>query len=302
MYGCILSPVDERDYQLKDFITRGTRPEVFMHENQAPVLNQGSVGSCVAHAIATMFWHFENMDYSTDDIYHDRESTDHQGSGMITREALKKGQKRGVVLKKYIPTNTEYPSDTVKALIKYLTNVDIHKNKIGTYVRCADMDDICEAVYQNGAAVFVLDVKTSFRAHYLKNESNWVLPVPSDKETSSGYHCVCVVGYNKDGIVIQNSWGEHWGYNGLAVLPWDYPVLEAWSVTDLVKDWDVIKLIIDSKEVFINGETVQIDVPAQIVNSRTLVPIRFIAEALGCEVEYTDEGGVRMVTITKERS
>jgi hypothetical protein len=50
-----------------------------------------------------------------------------------------------------------------------------------------------------------------------------------------------------------------------------------------------IKLTIDSKEIVVNGTAKELDVPAQIVDSRTLVPLRAIFEALGASVEWNAE-------------
>ncbi|MBR5528260.1 MAG: copper amine oxidase N-terminal domain-containing protein, partial [Clostridia bacterium] len=50
-----------------------------------------------------------------------------------------------------------------------------------------------------------------------------------------------------------------------------------------------IKLTIDSKEIVKNGEKSELDVPAQIVEGRTLVPLRAIFEALGASVEWNGE-------------
>ena len=49
----------------------------------------------------------------------------------------------------------------------------------------------------------------------------------------------------------------------------------------------------------INGENknVELDVPPQIVNDRTLVPVRAVSEALGCTVGW--DGETRTVTITQ---
>lgn len=47
-----------------------------------------------------------------------------------------------------------------------------------------------------------------------------------------------------------------------------------------------IWLKIGSKSTKINGTSVNIDVPAQVVNDSTLVPIRFISESLGAKVEW----------------
>lgn len=50
-----------------------------------------------------------------------------------------------------------------------------------------------------------------------------------------------------------------------------------------------IKLRIDSNIATIDGEEVEIDVPATIIDGRTLTPSRFVAEALGADVDWDDE-------------
>ena len=44
-----------------------------------------------------------------------------------------------------------------------------------------------------------------------------------------------------------------------------------------IKDNDIIKLQIGNKKANINGEEFLLDVPATFINSRTLVPVRFIS-------------------------
>lgn len=58
-----------------------------------------------------------------------------------------------------------------------------------------------------------------------------------------------------------------------------------------------IKLKINSNIAYVNGKEVILDTEPIIHNNRTLVPIRFIAENLGCEVEWDDKG--REVIIKK---
>lgn len=55
------------------------------------------------------------------------------------------------------------------------------------------------------------------------------------------------------------------------------------------KDHINIILEIDSQEASINGKMKELDSPATIVGGRTLVPIRFIAEELGMDVEWLSE-------------
>lgn len=48
----------------------------------------------------------------------------------------------------------------------------------------------------------------------------------------------------------------------------------------------VVQLFINSKIAFVNGEEVEMDVPAQIIFDRTMVPVRFISEAIGAQVRW----------------
>lgn len=46
---------------------------------------------------------------------------------------------------------------------------------------------------------------------------------------------------------------------------------------------------IGNTSAYVNGKTVNLDVPATIVNNRTLVPLKFIAEALDCSVDWNGD-------------
>ena len=51
------------------------------------------------------------------------------------------------------------------------------------------------------------------------------------KET--GGHAFALVGYTRDGFIIQNSWGANWGFNGFAILSyqdWVANGMDAWVV------------------------------------------------------------------------
>jgi hypothetical protein len=59
----------------------------------------------------------------------------------------------------------------------------------------------------------------------------------------------------------------------------------------------VIKLKIGSLYPTINGQVNKIDVPSQILNSRTLVPLRFVSESLGADVEWVERERDIYITI-----
>ncbi|RUS46743.1 copper amine oxidase N-terminal domain-containing protein [Cohnella sp. AR92] len=55
----------------------------------------------------------------------------------------------------------------------------------------------------------------------------------------------------------------------------------------IIKGDVVIVLKVDSKIVYVNQKEVQIDVPAYLENSRTFVPLRFVSQVMGAEVEWS---------------
>jgi hypothetical protein len=67
-----------------------------------------------------------------------------------------------------------------------------------------------------------------------------------------------------------------------AVVDWD-PVARR---VEIVFNEDVVTLIIDSTDAYMNGQLKKLDVPARIVDGRTLIPARFISESLHAEVDW----------------
>jgi hypothetical protein len=74
-----------------------------------------------------------------------------------------------------------------------------------------------------------------------------------------------------------------------------------WKIDEFGHVWvdkgdDRLHLRIGSDLAELNGWTYQLDVPAQIINDRTYLPIRFTAEAMGAGVEW--DGATQTVIIT----
>lgn len=65
------------------------------------------------------------------------------------------------------------------------------------------------------------DIVTHYKYTRGNKEVNVALPVIQKAEEADGGHAVAIVGYTKDGFIIQNSWGTGWGYNGFALLPYE---------------------------------------------------------------------------------
>lgn len=60
-------------------------------------------------------------------------------------------------------------------------------------------------------------------------------------------------------------------------------------------DGTTVILTIDNPNAAVNGKSITLDVPAMIMNGRTVVPTRFVAEATGADVGWN--GAMRRVTI-----
>lgn len=68
------------------------------------------------------------------------------------------------------------------------------------------------------------------------------------------------------------------------------------QTVEAIKGSTTIVLQIGSYTAYVNGEQVILDQPAEIINGRTMVQIRFVSEALGAKVEW--EGSTNSVIIT----
>lgn len=56
-----------------------------------------------------------------------------------------------------------------------------------------------------------------------------------------------------------------------------------------------IELAVNSNTAMVNGKSVPLDVPAQLHKNRTMIPLRFVAEALDTTVDYYTEGSLIVI-------
>ena len=77
-----------------------------------------------------------------------------------------------------------------------------------------------------------------------------------------------------------------------AVVDWD----DSTKTANAEKDGVHISIQINSNNMYKNGSPIALDVPAKIVNGRTLVPARAIAESFNCDVLW--DGDNKIVSIT----
>lgn len=227
--GALMSKKDVRDYKLS--YTMPEFPESF-ELTLGKVKNQGSVGSCVAHAIAETIEYHNTLagndnKMSVGYIYGNRRCSTYTGYGMRTRDALKGTCAYGDALYSDFPYNEEVPG----IITKFENKVDdLHdeasKAHFASYYKLSTPEEIKTALMKDGPVVFAVywydDMKVK----------NGVLVSDYKKEDKSGGHCMVIYGWCKDGWLIRNSWGTLWGIGGNAILPFDAPMREAWGVSD----------------------------------------------------------------------
>lgn len=81
-----------------------------------------------------------------------------------------------------------------------------------------------------------------------------------------------------------------------AEFTWDEATATAEAVMKKGSKQTTIKLTENNKTTYVNGEANELDVPAQIIDGRFLVPVRFVAETLGANVEWDAWGQCVVIT------
>jgi len=221
--GLIESPKDRRDISLEWMqpkIELRELPKEYIIPYKLKILYQNGHPACVGFSSAVMKSEKERREQNAVDfdglwIYKKcKEIDNYSGNGTFFRVGMKVLQKVGAK-----PLNT--------------LETEASKFKIGSYMRVNNLsfDGLKSAIYQNGVilAGFHGD-KEGWRTAYLK---------PPKRATFG--HAVALIGWNKDYIIGQNSFGESWGDKGLFYLPKNYLPFEAWAIlTDLPsQDFDL---------------------------------------------------------------
>lgn len=228
--GAVFSEKDLRDYRIAS--VEKLFPDTFKL-NICEVKNQGSVCSCVAHALAeTIEYHNAlagvNDAMSTGYIYGNRRESVNKGKGMIVRDALKMACKYGDIARIEFPVNVEVP----KAIDLFEEIADKYfeegsKSRFEKYYRVTTEEEIKTALMNDGPVVFAIAWYSDFKVN-----KDGILESTYSLSNKGGGHCMIIYGWDENGWLIRNSWGLLWGKGGNAILPYDAPIREAWGIAD----------------------------------------------------------------------
>ena len=227
-YGCKKEIDDKRDYKMYVTTTKSAHYPEMYEISTTNVKDQGIVNSCVAHTLASFLeetYKNQNLRFSTGFIYGYRPAGYTIEEGMYPRDAMKTLLKVGDCLKSDFDYNREMPQ--IKLLVDgNLENLKLlaDKYRIKSYARIYTKQDILKCLYNDITVPASIPIYNDLAI----DELTKIVKSPSGE--CQGYHMILLVGYNEHGYIFQNSWGNSWGENGRAILPYDYKLDTAWAI------------------------------------------------------------------------
>ncbi len=191
------------------------------------ILDQGDNGACSGYALASvinyLLWQQQNnseivspkMLFNLARIYDEWNGEDYEGSSC--RGAMKGWHKHGVCAKSYWEFDQEEPKDG--------WDIDSVERPLGAYYRVNkdSISDIQAALCEVGALYVSAAIHDGWWSlnNYKDRDIASVerdLPVIPYDSFPQGNHAFVIIGYTRQGFIIQNSWGRGWGNCGFAIL------------------------------------------------------------------------------------
>ena len=231
----IPSPEDNRDY-IADKILAPIDifpPELDLRPKLQPIRNQGKQGTCAAQTAACCKEWQENRDIGLNEylspqfIYNLRENKNSEG--MYGRDVMRILSKKGVCKE----NDFKYGDLTEESKISDEIMKKAENFTIKSYARIDNIKTLKTSLHQNGPA-YISFPCFNFTDRFWKKREN---------DPRLGGHAVTVVGYNKKGFIIRNSWGEDWADKGYCV----------YNFEDWGSHWEIWTTI-DKKSYFIPQE------------------------------------------------
>lgn len=241
----VKSPYDSRDHKYVATIT-DLPPAVDLMPEVEEIEQQGSAGSCTAHATTTGVEVIDNrggyreklspqFNYDVTRAYEERIDQ----PGAVLRDAIKMGVHFGFCLESEYPyLNREqsgnpppecYVSAATRKITKYeAIDLPTLQNGLGYWDGVANLK---KALAEGLPVVIAMRV---FQPIFgLKGPLRDQVYRPYGTP-EAGNHAVTIIGYNDawSGFIYANSWGKEWGDGGFGLLPYQAfgDIFEAWVI------------------------------------------------------------------------
>jgi len=221
-----ISPFDERDIQVEGLLNPDLQlPKKIDYRKELPgAWNQGIDGPCSAYAAAAMKQWQELKDYglkktlSKHFIYNLRSNKPQRG--MYARNTMQILQKYGLPYDKSFRKKWKDIEDIPSEVFKEALN-----HTIVGYAKVNTIDGLKKSLYKNGPCYATFPVYS--------NEPEFWAPSFGNNRIKGG-HAVCIVGYDKHGFIIRNSWGWDWADNGHSTYYYEQwgSHMEIWTTID----------------------------------------------------------------------
>jgi hypothetical protein len=237
--------IDFRDWEYLP--TLRALPDEIINIHAVPtILNQGTEGACTGFALAAVINFLlhqrklkrrisPRMIYELARRYDEWPGENYSGSS--ARGAMKGWERHGVCTQELWPDHLHgaHNFDQKRADQATLTPG-------GAYYRVdfRQVRHVHAALHEVGIVYATLMVHAGWgqpgpSTVLLKTEANnkskkITIPVIERKGSADGGHAVALVGYTSQGFIVQNSWGEKWGKDGFALLPYEDFMIHATDV------------------------------------------------------------------------
>ncbi|MDH3914017.1 MAG: C1 family peptidase [Rhodospirillales bacterium] len=228
------------------------------HRDPAMVLDQGQEGACTGFGLAAAI-NLLNAERDRGDLRasmrmlyemarkHDEwPGEDYAGSSC--RGAIRGWKNMGVCTDGDPKDAAKNPSEWAYKESDTLGGLTVERaraarvNTLGAYYRLRpEISDYHAAINETGAIYVSARVTDGWSALGRKRYSE--LPVIPVSDKRIGGHAFAIVGYDKDGFIVQNSWGPKWGHEGFGV--WTY---EDW-VENIMDGW-TFRLALPTPSIF----------------------------------------------------
>ena len=219
---------DKRDYMYEPHLLE-TPSTHFLSDVQmisCPILDQGSLGSCVSNATYALFYILSTRKISLSrlQLYMTSRAIDGssltEDAGATVRGCMKAVSKYGLTnenIWSYNILNFDKlaPSDAFRNLYKL--------NKfVYTFIK-QDLNSIKQVLASGKPIIIGILIYSSFESNNAFNYG--IISIPNTtKEELLGGHAILLIGYDDKTKVFkfQNSWGIGWGDKGYGYMPYDY--------------------------------------------------------------------------------
>ncbi|MEV6554816.1 C1 family peptidase [Nocardia sp. NPDC051756] len=197
-------------------------PSYSLKQFAAPAGDQGPVGSCVA-------WATGYTGYGV--LMNEQGITGGPMAPMYIYAQIAKGNDQGTWAGVALPMERSQGIDTKSHYwqgdFDYTTQPDASERANAAHYKLSGAQDldsgdrvtnIKNAISAGLPVPIGFEVRQSFM-NLSKSNSRYN---PSRNERTVGGHEVTIVGYDQNGVTIQNSWGASWGDSGFFTAPWSF--------------------------------------------------------------------------------